>query len=85
MRCLDAGITVARTADDLVRYPGKFMIVDGRLLYVLSFNFTHLDIDRSRRFGDSYIEFSLDPGSFPVVSGRLCAQDVQSGFPDLLR
>jgi len=27
------------------------MIIDRRLLYVLSFNFTHLDIDHSRGFG----------------------------------
>ena len=27
------------------------MIVDGRTLYVLGFNYTHLDIDRSRSFG----------------------------------
>jgi phosphatidylserine/phosphatidylglycerophosphate/cardiolipin synthase-like enzyme len=51
MRCLEAGITVSRTADDLVRYHGKYFVIDGRLLVVLSFNFTHLDIDRSRGFG----------------------------------
>ena len=27
------------------------MIVDRQVLFVLSFNFTHLDIDRSRSFG----------------------------------
>jgi phosphatidylserine/phosphatidylglycerophosphate/cardiolipin synthase-like enzyme len=51
MRLLHAGITVARTADDLVRYHDKFLIIDRRELYVLSFNFTHLDIDHSRCFG----------------------------------
>jgi cardiolipin synthase A/B len=51
MRFLEKGITVARTADDLVRYHGKMMIVDGRELYVLAFNFTHLDIEHSRSFG----------------------------------
>lgn len=50
-RLLATGATVSRTADDLVRYHNKFMIVDGRTLYVLGFNFTHLDIDRSRTFG----------------------------------
>jgi phosphatidylserine/phosphatidylglycerophosphate/cardiolipin synthase-like enzyme len=34
-----------------VRYHDKLMIIDRRLLYVLSFNFTHLDIDHSRGFG----------------------------------
>lgn len=51
MRLLAAGVTVARTADDLVRYHGKFMIVDRCELYLLSFNFTYLDIEHSRSFG----------------------------------
>lgn len=50
-RFLEAGIIVARTADDLSRYHGKMMIIDGRVLCVLSFNFVHLDIDESRGFG----------------------------------
>ncbi len=50
MRLLEAGVTVSRTADDLVRYHDKLLIIDRRLLYVLSFNFTHLDIDHSRAF-----------------------------------
>jgi cardiolipin synthase len=51
LRFLAAGIIVARTADDLVRYHGKYILIDRQLLYVLSFNFTRLDIDHSRGFG----------------------------------
>jgi len=51
MRLLEAGITVARTADDLARYHDKLLIIDRRELFLLSFNFTFLDIDRSRCFG----------------------------------
>ncbi len=51
MRLLEVGVAVSRTATDLVRYHDKLMIVDRRLLFVLSFNFTHLDIDHSRGFG----------------------------------
>jgi phosphatidylserine/phosphatidylglycerophosphate/cardiolipin synthase-like enzyme len=51
MRLLEVGVAVSRTADDLVRYHDKLMIIDRRLLYVLSFNFTHLDINHSRGFG----------------------------------
>jgi len=51
MRLLDAGVKVARTSDDLVRYHDKLMVIDRRELYVLSFNFTHLDITHSRGFG----------------------------------
>ncbi len=50
MRLLEQGITVARTADDLVRYHGKMFIVDGKELYVLAFNYTHMDITLSRSF-----------------------------------
>jgi len=51
MRLLEAGITVARTADDLARYHGKYMIIDRRALWLLSFNYTYLDIEHSRSFG----------------------------------
>ncbi|HET9181140.1 MAG TPA: phospholipase D-like domain-containing protein [Candidatus Angelobacter sp.] len=51
MRFLKRGITVARTADDLVRYHGKMMLVDRKELYLLTYNFTHLDTGRSRSFG----------------------------------
>lgn len=50
MRLLAAGVTVARTADDLVRYHNKLMIVDRSELYLLAFNYTHLDIEHSRSF-----------------------------------
>jgi polyphosphate kinase len=50
MRLLEAGVTVSRTADDL-RHHDKLLIIDRRLLFVLSFNFTHLDVDHSRGFG----------------------------------
>jgi phosphatidylserine/phosphatidylglycerophosphate/cardiolipin synthase-like enzyme len=51
MRFLDAGIVVARSADDLSRYHGKYILIDRRVLYLLSFNFTRLDIGHSRGFG----------------------------------
>ena len=51
MRLLAAGITVARTSDDLARYHGKFVIIDRHELHVLAFNFSHLDMDHSRSFG----------------------------------
>ncbi len=51
LRLLDYGVTVARTADDLLRYHDKFLVVDRATLYVLGFNYTRLDIDRSRSFG----------------------------------
>jgi cardiolipin synthase len=49
-RFLASGVTVSRTADDLPRYHGKMMVVDSTL-YVFGFNYTKLDIDKSRSFG----------------------------------
>lgn len=49
-RLLESGVVVARTADDLPRYHGKMMIVDGTL-FVVGFNYTKLDIVKSRSFG----------------------------------
>lgn len=51
MELLAAGITVSRTADDLIRYHGKMMIVDNKVLHVYGFNFTGLDMLKSRSFG----------------------------------
>jgi phosphatidylserine/phosphatidylglycerophosphate/cardiolipin synthase-like enzyme len=51
LRFLAAGIIVARTSGDLSRYHDKFLVVDRRVLCVLSTNFTRLDIDHSRGFG----------------------------------
>ncbi len=48
---LASGITVARTGGDLLRYHGKMLVIDGTELYVLAFNFTHVDINHSRSFG----------------------------------
>lgn len=50
-RLLAAGVSVARTADDLVRYHGKLMIVDRHDLYLFAFNLTSLDTERTRSFG----------------------------------
>src|ERR1700720_650806 len=51
MRLLEKGVTVSRTADDLVRYHGKMVIIDDRVLHVYGFNFTRLDIMKSRSLG----------------------------------
>jgi phosphatidylserine/phosphatidylglycerophosphate/cardiolipin synthase-like enzyme len=51
LQLLDAGATVARTGDEFVRYHGKIAIIDRATLFVLGFNFTGLDVNRSRSFG----------------------------------
>jgi cardiolipin synthase len=48
---LAAGVTVARTGTEFVRYHSKIMVIDRRALWLLGFNFTAIDITRSRSFG----------------------------------
>jgi cardiolipin synthase A/B len=50
LKMLAAGVLVARTAGELARYHGKMLIADDEL-YVLGFNYTKLDIDKSRSLG----------------------------------
>jgi phosphatidylserine/phosphatidylglycerophosphate/cardiolipin synthase-like enzyme len=51
LRLLEIGATVSRSADDLLRYHGKIMIVDDKKLYVLAYNLTRSDIARCRSLG----------------------------------
>ena len=51
-RLLAAGLQVSRTADDLLRYHAKYMVADS-VLHLFGFNFTKLDIDKSRSFAIS--------------------------------
>src|SRR5687767_565394 len=50
-RLLKAGATLSRTADDMVRYHGKVVVIDQKKAFVLGFNFTNLDIKKSRSLG----------------------------------
>jgi phosphatidylserine/phosphatidylglycerophosphate/cardiolipin synthase-like enzyme len=49
-RLLAAGVMVSRTADDLVKYHGKYLLIDDSL-HLLGFNYTTADTTRSRSFG----------------------------------
>jgi phosphatidylserine/phosphatidylglycerophosphate/cardiolipin synthase-like enzyme len=50
LKMLAAGVIVARTSGEFARYHGKMMIVDDEV-HVLGFNYTKLDIDKSRSLG----------------------------------
>ncbi|HSL21352.1 MAG TPA: phospholipase D-like domain-containing protein [Vicinamibacterales bacterium] len=51
LKLLERGVTVARSADDFPRYHGKLAIIDRDRLLLLGFNYTKLDLDKSRSFG----------------------------------
>jgi phosphatidylserine/phosphatidylglycerophosphate/cardiolipin synthase-like enzyme len=77
-RLLGAGATVDRTGDDFIRYHGKFMIVDRATLLVFGFNYTRLDMTKSRSFGivtknrkavqDAVTLFEADCARHPYVA-----------------
>jgi cardiolipin synthase A/B len=79
LRMLEIGATVSRTADDLVRYHAKYMIADN-VLHVFGFNFTKLDIDKSRSFAiatkdkqavaEALKLFTADVNRQPYAPGR---------------
>jgi cardiolipin synthase len=50
-RLLKVGVTLSRTADDMVRYHGKLLIIDRKVAFVLGFNWTKQDIEKSRSLG----------------------------------
>ena len=67
-RLLKAGVTLSRTADDMVRYHGKLLLIDRSMAFVLGFNYTRQDIEKSRSFG-------LETGNPKVVRDILKVVD----------
>jgi phosphatidylserine/phosphatidylglycerophosphate/cardiolipin synthase-like enzyme len=47
---LAAGVVVARTGDEFVKYHGKYLIIDDTL-HLLGFNFAKRDVSKTRSFG----------------------------------
>jgi phosphatidylserine/phosphatidylglycerophosphate/cardiolipin synthase-like enzyme len=84
MHLLEQGVTVSRTADDLVRYHGKMMIVDGRILHVYGFNFTTLDIEKSRSFGVVSRNRRLVQEATKLFTADFDRQPYTSGFKRLV-
>jgi phosphatidylserine/phosphatidylglycerophosphate/cardiolipin synthase-like enzyme len=79
MRLLEKGVTVSRTSDDLVRYHGKMMIIDRRVLHVYGFNFTGLDIAKSRSFGATTRDQKLVQESLKLFEADCARQPYSSG------
>src|SRR5262249_32122289 len=84
MRLLEAGITVARTADDLVRYHGKMMIIDRRVLHVYGFNFTRPDMKQSRSLGIVTRNRRLVDEATKLFEADSARQAYASGFDRLV-
>jgi len=80
MRLLEYGVTVARTADDLPRYHGKMMLIDGSILHVYAFNYTKLDIDKSRSLGIVTRDRRLVQEAARLFEADTCRQPFSPGF-----
>jgi cardiolipin synthase len=84
MRLLAKGVTVTRTADDLVRYHAKLMIVDRRELFVLAFNFTYLDMEHSRSFGVTTRDPSMVKEAVYLFNADTKRQEYKAGSRQFL-
>jgi len=84
MQLLAAGVTVARTADDLARYHSKYMIIDRRELWLLSFNFTYLDIEHSRSFALVIDNSKLVQEAVKLFEADTKRQPYSAGLPNFV-
>ena len=80
MRLLDAGLTVTRTAGELIRYHGKMMVIDQRVLHLYGFNFTSLDINRSRSFGVTTRHHALVREALKLFEADSARQAYTAGY-----
>lgn len=81
---LGAGIILARSGDDLVRYHGKMLIVDRQVLHVMLFNYTRLDIAKSRSFSVSTRNKRLVQEALKLFEADMTRQPYTPGCRDLI-
>ena len=83
-RLLGAGVTVSRTADDLVRYHGKMFIIDRKELWLLAFNYTHMDITLSRSFAAVIRTPEVVAEAIRLFETDIARQHYKAGCDDLV-
>ena len=71
---------MTRTASDLVRYHGKMMIVDNKVLHVYGFNMTGLDIEKSRSFGIITRNLRLVQEALKLFEADCARQPYSAGY-----
>jgi len=82
-RLLAAGVMVTRTADDFVRYHGKYMVTDD-VLHVFGFNFTKLDIEKSRSFAIATRDSRTVKEAIKLFEADLARQPYEAGRSNLV-
>jgi phosphatidylserine/phosphatidylglycerophosphate/cardiolipin synthase-like enzyme len=83
LRLLAAGVTLARSDDDLVRYHGKMLIVDRSTLHLMAFNYTRLDL-RSRSFAVSIRNRRVVQEALKLFEADMTRQAYVPRLPDLV-
>lgn len=84
LRLLGFGITVSRTADDLVRYHNKYVVIDERVLYVCGFNFTRLDLSKRRSFAVVTRKRRFVAEALALFEADAARQDYPAKVPDFV-
>ena len=82
-RLLACGVLVSRTADDLLRYHAKYMIADS-VLHLFGFNFTKLDMDRSRSFAISTRDVKAVQEATKLFESDITRQPLTPGRSNLV-
>lgn len=83
-RLLGYGVTVDRTADALVRYHGKLLVIDGRRAFILGFNYTYLDIRESRSFGVMVTTTRVVQQLLQLIAADANRQNFEGSLPNLV-
>jgi cardiolipin synthase A/B len=79
LNLLAAGVTVSRTDDALLRYHNKMLVIDNNTLYALGFNFTRLDIEKSRSMGIATRNTRLVSEAIKLFEADSCRQPYTAG------
>ena len=82
-RLLAAGVTVSRTADDLLRYHAKYMIADD-ILHLFGFNLTKLDILKSRSFAIATRDRKAVAAALKLFESDMARQTFQAAKANLV-
>ena len=83
-RLLGHGVTVDRTADELVRYHGKLLVIDNRRAFILGFNYTYADIRKSRSFGVMLTKKKVVRQIVQLIAADTNRQNFDGALPNLV-
>jgi phosphatidylserine/phosphatidylglycerophosphate/cardiolipin synthase-like enzyme len=83
-RLLGHGVTVDRTDDELVRYHGKLLVIDNRRAFILGFNYTKIDIRKSRSFGVMVTAKRVVQQIQQLIAADSARQNFEGALPSLV-